>query len=673
MNSSILRRIVMMTFLVVVVTTMAAIAIAWQVESRRLQASIERELADRAEALVLGLEGMHLAAAEAVEKLLLTFQGLFPFGTRAELNTEVMVEMGPEKVTAPELSIGGIPVNERFIEVDAFHQMTGGVATIFVRVGDDFLRIATSLKDQNGKRAFLTKLDRQHPAYARLLAGESYVGMAQLFGRYYMTAYHPMRDAQNRVVGVWFIGLSMQGQLEQFGARLGQMIIGKSGYPYVLDRQGVVVVHPSLAGKNVKQFKDPVTGRAYVEEMLQQRNGITVYFWPPKEGEKPKEKIVAFRTFDTWGWTVAVGTFYDELTESLTRSIVQTAAATIAISLVLAALILWLLRRALSRLPAMVAAAQRMADGDLSSRVVADGNDEIARLARAFAEMQERLAGLIREVQAQAMNVERGADEIDATLRHVGAQIATGAGQSQRIAEEIKAFVTDFEALAQRVRSVAQRAQENALEARAGTRTVAQAIDEMNRIAQLVEQSAERIGSLENYSRQISVIVSTIREIADQTNLLALNAAIEAARAGEAGRGFAVVADEVRKLAERTGAATVEISAMIEKIQTATTDAVGVMEEGVTQVRLGAERAQEARAVIANIEARAQGQSEEVAEVDGQLSQKASKAQQLAEELSRVAQQAQEDVTASRGVLQQAEQLKTVAHALLERAKRFKV
>jgi methyl-accepting chemotaxis protein len=230
-------------------------------------------------------------------------------------------------------------------------------------------------------------------------------------------------------------------------------------------------------------------------------------------------------------------------------------------------------------------------DGDLTSRLDTTGNDEIAAVSRMFNKFLENLHGIIREVANTSNQVSSAADKLNRTseeiangAEEVAAQITTVATAS----EEMSATSGD---IAQNCMVAVEAAQSASQAAQNGSEVVSTTIYAMQQIASQVRISAQSVSALGVRSEQIGAIVGTIEDIADQTNLLALNAAIEAARAGEQGRGFAVVADEVRALAERTTRATKEISTMIKAIQDDTNTAVTQMENGVREVESGSENA----------------------------------------------------------------------------------
>lgn len=235
-----------------------------------------------------------------------------------------------------------------------------------------------------------------------------------------------------------------------------------------------------------------------------------------------------------------------------------------------------------------VEVAKRLADGDLTVEVTVDRNDEIGHLMQAMKTMVQSLRDLI----TRTVDISAGIASASNQLQSTAQQIATGAeevaAQTNTVAtasEEMSATSID---IARNCATAADASQSSADAANSGAIVVQETITGMNVIAERVRETSETIEALGTRSEEIGNIVGTIEDIADQTNLLALNAAIEAARAGEQGRGFAVVADEVRALAERTTKATKEIGAMIKAIQNETKVAVKAMEEGVTEVEKGA-------------------------------------------------------------------------------------
>ena len=244
-----------------------------------------------------------------------------------------------------------------------------------------------------------------------------------------------------------------------------------------------------------------------------------------------------------------------------------------------------------TRLNRVSAAMGRVADGDLSTVIRIFAKDEIGDLGRAINRTLESMNNMVNSIKSTAEQVAAASTQLYAASE----QIATGAeevaAQAGTVATASEEMTCTSSEIAKNCLHAVESARQAGDSASTGAAVVQETVAEMYRIAERVKESAQTVESLGSRSDQIGEIVGTIEDIADQTNLLALNAAIEAARAGEQGRGFAVVADEVRALAERTTKATKEIGAMIKAIQMETKSAVSSMEEGVRQVEKGTQDA----------------------------------------------------------------------------------
>ncbi len=268
----------------------------------------------------------------------------------------------------------------------------------------------------------------------------------------------------------------------------------------------------------------------------------------------------------------------------------------------------WLIASSIScKLNAAVRAMEEIAngDGDLTRELTFQGRDEVAKLATSFNSFLAKIRHTISQVAETAQRVTAAADQ----LSLVSQQASSGTLRQREETERVAAATTELRATAHEVQGMAQTGADAALSAQQsaerGQTVLSATQSEIDRLAADVEQASTVIHELEQDSDRIGGVLDVIRGIAEQTNLLALNAAIEAARAGEQGRGFAVVADEVRSLASRTQESTEEINGMIERLQTASRQAVTVMETGRTQARGTVERADEARqsleAIISSI------------------------------------------------------------------------
>ncbi|MFZ2853313.1 MAG: methyl-accepting chemotaxis protein [Rhodocyclaceae bacterium] len=328
----------------------------------------------------------------------------------------------------------------------------------------------------------------------------------------------------------------------------------------------------------------------------------------------------------------------------------------------------------LSRLNTLHRSIERMyADGDLTRRTEISGSDEIAATAAAFNKLIASFQTIIGKVFFNSMEVGNASRQLIDDARHV-----TEGSNRQRDAALATASATTQ--LTGNMNDVSRNARETAGIAEAastlsgeGMAIVCDATLEMERIATSVTRSTDVVRALGERSKAISGIVQTIREIADQTNLLALNAAIEAARAGEQGRGFAVVADEVRKLAERTAQATSEIGQMISAIQGETSSAITSIEAGTGQAQNGALLVQKAAGTLHQINDGARETQEKVDAIAAAVAQQSRAASDIAEHMREIMSMAETNNSSAEQALREASQLDYLATNLKEIGNVFKL
>ena len=302
---------------------------------------------------------------------------------------------------------------------------------------------------------------------------------------------------------------------------------------------------------------------------------------------------------------------------SLSLSVVSTALFLIA-GAFFSALLFWSVNDALGRI---IAFLETMIGGDLTKPIQAKRNNEISIIIRSIDTLQTTMRDMIRQIRESSEQVSQTSNRLQENAERISAGTDAAASQTNAVAvasEEMSATSGD---IARNCVSVAENSNRASSTAGSGGEVVRQTTLGMERIASRVQGAARTVEALGAHSDQIGQIVGTIQDIADQTNLLALNAAIEAARAGEQGRGFAVVADEVRALAERTTGATREIGEMIKAIQGGTREAIAAIEDGVAEVAKGAELSARSGQALEEIQV-------QVNEVRDQINQIATAAQQ---------------------------------------------
>ena len=344
------------------------------------------------------------------------------------------------------------------------------------------------------------------------------------------------------------------------------------------------------------------------------------------------------------------------------------------VAVVLALSVAFVLSRSIAgRLQQVVDVARSIAQGRLDSRISRAGGDEIGVLLDAFATMQERLREMIGQIRYGAEQLVASAQNISSASTQLSVSTQEQSQAASSMAATVEELTVSINHVADNANEAHGLSSESGRQSAEGGTVIQSTLSSMQRIADTVQGAAVQISELGQHSDQISSIVNVIKEIADQTNLLALNAAIEAARAGEQGRGFAVVADEVRLLAQRTANSTQEITEMIKKIQTGTRNAVGNMEIGVQQVSSGVEQANQAGDAIVTIRQASERVVGVVDQISLALREQTVASQDVARNVERIAQMSMQNSEAVADTASTARDLQQLALSLERQVDYFKL
>ncbi|WP_321362492.1 methyl-accepting chemotaxis protein [Pseudomonas extremaustralis] len=615
----------------------------------------EEHLASEARLLADQLNTFHSTLRESTQRLSGLFEKRFGAGLSVRGDQPVAIA----GIQTPGLYLGSHLLNNDFAEVDEFKDTSGGVATVFVRSGEDFVRISTSLTKQDGSRAIGTALDHQHPAYQRLLAGQSYVGRAVLFERSYMTQYTPVRDAAGKVIAVLFVGFDYtDAQNAQFD-NLKRFRIGKTGSLALLDEQKRWLVPP--AGVQALEQAVPVM----LDLAKKPGEGR---FWSDKNEDFYSVSV----PFEGGPWSVVASMPKAEI-----RAVTWAVGIRLVIGSALAMLFavgatVWLLRSKLQPLSDLVRQAEALGAGDLSARLNVSSHDEIGQLARSFNQMGEALSTMVSHIRKAAEEVNGRAQALSGLSGGAYEGMEQQSGEITSMAGAVEEFSATSLNIADNMGNTERLAHENAQQTRIGRTSMQEASSSLEHIATALNSTATVINTLGQRSQEIGGIVGVITSIAEQTNLLALNAAIEAARAGEQGRGFAVVADEVRNLASRTRQATDEISGMIQSIQQETGNAISTMEQGNALMQEGLSRNADVASALARIDEQSRSAGQQFAAITTATQEQSSTATLLSSNLQSIAQANSEQREVVSNLAITAKELETLAASLRQEVDRFR-
>jgi len=376
---------------------------------------------------------------------------------------------------------------------------------------------------------------------------------------------------------------------------LRNLRFGSAGYFYIYDTKGVNIFHavkPELEGKNLINFKD-AKGNNLIKGLLnaaQHGDGTYAFYYQKPNSSEQLEKLGYATMVPGTDWMLGTGAYIEDIEEiveqfaasataSLKEKIVYTIMTSLILILIITSIIVIVAKK-------MVAPIQRMAEnlndiaqgeGDLTLRLQVSGNDEIAQLGNSFNLFVDKLRHIISDINTATISINQSGSDISTQSNNIALQLQSHNNETDQVVSAITEMSSAANEVAGNTNQVAEATQAVTNDVHTAQNRVQESLVEVSALVEEINGAASCMDLLKEQSQKINNVLTVIGAIAEQTNLLALNAAIEAARAGEQGRGFAVVADEVRNLASRTQTSTLEINEMLEELHRLVSQSVNAM------------------------------------------------------------------------------------------------
>jgi len=475
--------------------------------------------------------------------------------------------------------------------------------------------------------------------------------------------------------------MSEQEAQAQALSNLASFRYGDDEYLWVLDREHTIVMHAiksqldGTSGYNTKDKAGNFLFREMVAIARDKGAGYLTYYWHKPSLDRVVNKRSYVEEFGPWQWIIGSGVYMDDVDTAMAVELRRLLMEGGLLLLVLLCSVLLVAHSITSPLQTMVASMRDIAvgEGDLTRQLDASGRDELSDLAREYNAFTETIRHLI-------CNVRESIECLPALVRGLtdAAELAAeNMNKQQSESDQVASAVNQMSSCAHEVAqhtelasSSAQQAKEKSVTGRQVVGTTLQTVDELSN---QMESTTQAINSLKTETENIGNVLTVIQGIAEQTNLLALNAAIEAARAGEQGRGFAVVADEVRALAQKTQTSTQEINDMIANLQSGATVAVQEMQQSLEKTRSSLESAHEAEDALDVVASAISSINDMNAQIAVSSQEQSHVTEEINRNINNIVRISEDSRSSSIKVLELSEQVKQVGEALNQQASKFTV